>query len=687
MYEWHNNIVSVPASLLYKDLELLSYDNYKAYCKRGKIKRTRTARGEGNYALVEFESLPEYIKEAVKEKYGIPPVETKSILEKYLTPDYEAEEYFDSYRLEDGRILPPEVQKEYRTNAEILNAIGLLIANNKAMRSKSQSRKMNADELWEKISKYVQQLNKEKYPHSLPTSAQVLRKRRYAPYIKEGYGVLIHGNWSNENRKKVKDQEQEAILRQLLRHHNNLDNEQIAALYGLVAKEQGWSTITGSTVGNYREKWDLVTFAGRRGSQEFFNKKAITIKRKPPVYPLYYWTIDTWDAELLYQKTIVTEEGKSITSYHNRLAITVILDPCCKYPIGYAIGTHETPELIQQALRNAVLHTSELFGTKHRVRQLQSDRYSIKKLTPFYEAVSLLKTPAKAHNAKAKVIEPYFKYINTTYCQLMNNWSGFGSTSRKEKQPNSEMLNKIRHTLPDEELCRMQLVRIMEMEREKKKAKYMNLYADMPKEERKYMTNEEYYYHLGERTGFTNKLSHDGLLVTLNGVKTSYDSFNPDFRLYGHIDWTVAYDPTRTDEILVYQEGGGVRFLLEKKHVQPMALLEQTPNDRVELKKVRDFNKYLTGKIAEKAFQDAEIVESLLTKTPELDTLSKLLLVDSNGQHKDQRNRAKIQAKTQKLLQKQEKKEEKQKSDNWRELQTSYLRAKVDINQYLNPDE
>ena len=31
----------------------------------------------------------------------------------------------------------------------------------------------------------------------------------------------------------------------------------------------------------------------------------------------------------------------------------MVLDPCCNYPIGYAIGTHETPELIKEALRIA----------------------------------------------------------------------------------------------------------------------------------------------------------------------------------------------------------------------------------------------------------------------------------------------------------------------------------------------
>jgi len=56
----------------------------------------------------------------------------------------------------------------------------------------------------------------------------------------------------------------------------------------------------------------------------------------------------------------------------------VVLDACLKYPIGYAIGTHETPQLTQAALRNAAKHTKELFGNMYRAHQIQSDRYAIK---------------------------------------------------------------------------------------------------------------------------------------------------------------------------------------------------------------------------------------------------------------------------------------------------------------------
>ena len=66
--------------------------------------------------------------------------------------------------------------------------------------------------------------------------------------------------------------------------------------------------------------------------------------------------------ELLYQTTTTNKNGHSVTTYCNRLTLEVVLDPCCNYPIGYAIGTHETPELIKEALRNAAQHSRNCSG-------------------------------------------------------------------------------------------------------------------------------------------------------------------------------------------------------------------------------------------------------------------------------------------------------------------------------------
>lgn len=171
--------------------------------------------------------------------------------------------------------------------------------------------------------------------------------------------------------------------------------------------------------------------------------------------------MDGWVSELLYQKT-EEKNGRTTTTYTHRLTVVIVLDPCINYPVGYAIGERETPELIKAALRNAANHTAELFGRRYYSNQIQSDNYGRGNLKPIYQIMGDIYTPARAHNAKSKVIEPFFNYFNRKYCQLCTNWGGFGITSNKDLQPNSEFLNKHRHSFPTEEECRQQLTAFIE---------------------------------------------------------------------------------------------------------------------------------------------------------------------------------------------------------------------------------
>ena len=100
------------------------------------------------------------------------------------------------------------------------------------------------------------------------------------------------------------------------------------------------------------------------------------------------------------------------------MTVVVVLDPFNKYPIGYATGYQESPELIKAALRNATNHTAELFGQRLRPVQIQSDNYQIKIMLPTYGMAEYV-TPAEVGNAKAKPIEPYFRRLNHKYAKKM----------------------------------------------------------------------------------------------------------------------------------------------------------------------------------------------------------------------------------------------------------------------------
>lgn len=626
MVEYYNNTLTVEAAWLVEQ-DIISESNYKKMTTRQQLQVLR--RGCLNTpALVAYDSMPERFKRKVVEKIGKSPYEVVKVnfLQELIEDNAEISDFFENYRLTDGRFIPKNTRHEYYINAIVLDAVHVMITDKRAKRSALGHRTSG---IWEKVADAVMELDRVRFPHSLPANPRRL-EGRYKRYRKEGPVSLIHKNFTNKNAAVVDDKEKESVIVELLAAPNNLDNVQVMKFYNMVAEKAGWKTITAGTVANFREKHETMIYAGRRGSVAFANKKTMQVKRSAPSAPLYYWTLDGWDAELLYQQ----QEGNRIT-YHNRPTVVVVLDAFNKYPMGYAVGTHENPELIQMALRNAARHTEELFGSMYRTHQIQSDRYSIKMMTPFYQTLGDKVTPARAKNAKAKIVEPYFNHLNKTYCQFQPNWSGFGITTNPEKQPNVEYLNKLKKQFPTfEQVCRQIDVMIM-AERSHKIEQLMDAWNQMADTDKMVLNYQNYLLQFGSCTGRPILMQHNGLLPTINGVKRTYDCFDVNFRKHGAVKWNVMYDPDDMSRALAVNEEQTLQFLLEEKYVQPMALKDRQPGDSEQLKRIEDFNKELVQEVMEFRAGTAEHSEEHLGMLPMFETLKKLTITDSKGQHKD----------------------------------------------------
>lgn len=618
---------------------IVNYETLKKMVLRGKAERVRRPSAELP-ALYAVDSLPLKYKTEVYRRYPDlkAQAESKPFVES-IEPDGAALDFYQRHQFGDGKYLPTDKRTEYANNAAVLNAFRLVLERSDSQHRKQSKRCISKAEFWRKAAQALPRIA-DTFPHTLPENPRRLQEK-FNQYVREGYGALITGKYGTRNAAKIDDDTKESLLIRLISDARNLDNAQIARIYNVVAETQGWKTITGAAVGVWREKHDLVTAGGRLGATRFRNQKSMQVKRTRPELPLLYCTIDGWVAELLYQK--VNERNGTIT-YTNRLTIVLVLDPCINYPIGYAIGERETPELIKAALRNAANHTAELFGRRYRFNQLQSDNYGRGNLAPVYQIMGEKYTPARAHNAKSKVIEPFFNQFNRKYCQLCKNWSGFGITSNKDLQPNSEFLNKHRHDFPTEEGCRQQLMAFIERERAEKRAEYVKLFAKLPEERRLPLSDEQYLLTFGADTGYRNALEGVGLRPTIGGIKRDYDCFDPKFREYAHVRWAVKYDPDNLDHVLAVNEDGSLRFMLERKHVQPMALADRREGDAEQLARVQAFNKQLENGITERLALASNKVEQLFNDNPQLDVATRLLLCDSRGQNKNHKQTRRLQA-------------------------------------------
>lgn len=484
--------------------------------ERGRIEQVR--RGHyGEAALYAVDTLPlKYRTEVYRRNPDMKEKAESKPFEDSIEPDGEAMMYYDGYTLSDGRHLPRSVQEECANSAAIMNAFGRMITQANSHRKRQSKGALRVTEFWKKAAAALPRIG-DKWPNTLPQNARRLQGK-YNEYKKEGYEAFISGKWENSNSAKIDSEDKQAIMMQILAHHNNFDNATAARFYNNVAREKGWQEVSASTVANWKAKTDLTTSAWRRGATNFRNEKSMQVKRARPTMPMLMWTLDGWDCELLYQKTEMDKKGHMVTSYTNRLTLEVVLDPMNDYPIGYAIGRQETPELIKAALMDAEKHTRALFGRMLRVNQLQADNYQHKAMLPYYRVVADKVTFARVKNAKAKVVEPYFGHINKTYCKLFNNWSGYGVTSNPKNQPNSDALNQLRHTFPTEDEVRGQIDKIMAMERKMKGREMMEKFAMLPEERLLDMPRETYLHYFGLGTGYRNAMEGSGLKPTLLGV-------------------------------------------------------------------------------------------------------------------------------------------------------------------------
>lgn len=694
-FEYHEDKLGVKVKFLTTDRgcdESLKLISYRALKKRidspTQPERQLRRASLGFDALIEFDSLIQEWRDALVMKFGKPAEQVReSFFAKHYISDRKAFDFYAAHRYgdENEKKLEPEVIELYTYNASVLNTV-IEVKNKRKMYAKSLGITGQFD-IWQSLSNDVNAFQQVR--HDLPTTKDSLR-HKVNRYIKEGYASVISGKFGKRNAAKIKDDVQVALIEELLSKHQNLNNEQIADIYNTIASTQSWKTIDAGVIANKRKELDLYVFSGQHGTTELMHRKHMQIKRSRPSAAMLFWSMDGWDAELLYQKTVINSKGQSITTYHNRLNVVMIVDPYNYYIVGYAIGTNESPTLIKQALKNAIRHTEALFGAKYKPYQLQTDRYQLKHMTPTYEASARYFTPAAAKNSKSKPIEQFFDKFNEKYFQatLTPNWSGHNVTAKGENQVNDDYLNKIKHQFPDEAGCKMQIIEAIEKDRAEKMSDYIESFNQLDADAKMEMTLNQYLRTYGETTGYTNKMKGDGLTPTIKGLERAYDTFDMTFRKYMHEDWMVFYDADDLSHVLVsnaksrngklVEEIGTLEFILEEKYIQPMALYDQEQTDAGKRQLVYDFNKSLNQQIIERTEDRHEVLINLFDHNPQLDTLRKLMISDSTGQHKDQKTLERIEQ----VAQRQVKKEQKIIDADWKENQDSYLKEKVNLNKY-----
>lgn len=190
VYTLYQNTPCIYGRVLYEQ-DVISIYTYRNLLNRGGLILKQRG-GNGRRALIEFGSMRSDIKQKCIELFGDPVAKSDFRLIDVLKPDRAAADFFSLFRKPDGSSLDPEEQLRYRTDAEIFNAVQDRKGYFTAYRG-STGHRISLGEFFDKIKIAIDELPKAYQTNHRDKHPRTIR-RRFNSYLKEGYGVLIHGN-------------------------------------------------------------------------------------------------------------------------------------------------------------------------------------------------------------------------------------------------------------------------------------------------------------------------------------------------------------------------------------------------------------------------------------------------------------------------------------------------------------
>ena len=184
---------------------IMSEPNYKQLAARGRFDVVRKGRGQGCYALVAVDSLPQRYQDKVKEVY---PGGAQARLEGWIKSNYEVDQQATAFffsKEKCGVALPREKAQEYITNASVLNTCIKLYE-----RAATAQKLFGGKYDWSMMAATIEILRKH-FGHTLPASTLRFRKK-VNDYKANGYGCLISGKFGNQCARKVDHKTERLIL-------------------------------------------------------------------------------------------------------------------------------------------------------------------------------------------------------------------------------------------------------------------------------------------------------------------------------------------------------------------------------------------------------------------------------------------------------------------------------------------
>ena len=431
--EIYGKIRCVTFSELVSQGKILSVPNYKKKVREGKLRVVRPGKGAGSYALIDYTSLPDPIREAYDKLYPNALEEMKEqLMSNIIRSDNKAVEFYKTY---EPQISLPR-QAEYVLNAEVMNEMIRVEKETEGLHKKcGYSRK---SVVWETVQGTCEKLRVQ-YGHTLPVNATRLREK-FNAYKRLKYAALINRNTGNQVARKISPDEARLLLKLRRSIVPRYTEAQIFEEYNRQAVERGLNIIKSpTTVKNYLYDPAVMPmwYAAVYGMQKWKSKYSSLMKTSLPQMRDALWYGDGTKLNLYYKN----EQGKMCTT-----SVYEVMDAYSETLLGYDIAPNENFDSQYRAYRMAV----ETAGS--RPYEIVTDNQGGHKkgdATGFFQRLTILHRPTMPYNGQSKTIESAFGRFQAQVLHAIWYFTGQNVNAKKLKsKPNLEFIEENAYALP-----------------------------------------------------------------------------------------------------------------------------------------------------------------------------------------------------------------------------------------------
>lgn len=608
---------------------VIKADTLRQNMKRGNIQCARQGKGEGNYALYVYASLPMKYRMMFEAKYGKPADVLKAQeLKEWVKEDGDARAFYEAFEYDLNGVQTRLSQKlidEYTSNASVLKMLcermNVLTSTTHALGGGRRG------DLWDIVFTQSEKL-REVTSHTLPKNLARL-KEKMSQFKKNGYESLISGKVGNKNTLKITDEAGRRLIALKRSRVPVLTDSQIFETFNQECEAKGWKPLKSvRSLKTWLESaaieplWHDAVYGEMSAHQKFDRRH----KTQLPSMRDALWYGDGTKINLYYRD----DEGKVRTT-----SVYEVIDAATEVFLGFCISDNEDYEAQYMAYRMAI----QVSG--HKPYEIVHDNQGgHKKLQnqQFFDKLCHIHRTTAPYNGASKTIESVFGRFQMQVLHKDWRFTGQNITAKKDSsRPNMEFIeaNKDKLYTYDELKAAYLKARTEwnEMAHPATGEQRIKMYEQSENPETPVVTTSNMIDMFWVQCDRMSTFTSSGIEITVKGKKRVYEVMTeagvPDIewrRKHTYERFVVKYDPYDFGSIRLYRKdkAGELRFerVAEPYMVIHRAIQEQTEGEATFIRQQQKATEEsrIERQVAAKAIEYAEGVapEQHGLSTPDL---------------------------------------------------------------------